>query len=72
MTTCKDLRERCKEYKIKGYSKMNKAQLASVIYLKQVSDWYEDIQNNAVVVDLEANIDQEIISLVNNETIESD
>jgi hypothetical protein len=70
MTTCKVLREQCKEYKIKGYSKMNKAQLASVIYLKQVSDWYEEIHKP--LFNLDGNTNQQIISLVNNETIESD
>ena len=40
---CKQLRERCKELKIRGYSKFNKAELESAIYIKSISNWYDDI-----------------------------
>ena len=37
----KELIIECKRLGIKGYSKMNKAQLESIIFLKRVADVYE-------------------------------
>ena len=39
--TKQELTELCKQLGIKGYSKMNKAQLESIIFLKRVADVYE-------------------------------
>jgi len=41
MPTKQELTELCKQLGIKGYSKMNKAQLESIIFLKRVADVYE-------------------------------
>ena len=41
MPTKQQLTELCKQLGIKGYSKMNKAQLESIIFLKRVADVYE-------------------------------
>ena len=41
MPTKQELVELCKQLGIKGYSKMNKAQLESIIFLKRVADVYE-------------------------------
>jgi hypothetical protein len=49
MPTCKFLRQQCKEFNIKGYSKMNKAQLESVVYLKQVASWYDELEEKGFV-----------------------
>ena len=39
--TKQELTELCKQLGIKGYSKINKAQLESIIFLKRVADVYE-------------------------------
>ena len=39
----KELRARCRELNIKGYSRWTKAELESAIYIKSVSNWYTDI-----------------------------
>ena len=39
--TKQELTELCKQLGIKGYSKMNNAQLESIIFLKRVADVYE-------------------------------
>jgi len=41
MATRQELITECKYLGIKGYSKMNKAQLESIIFLKRVADVYE-------------------------------
>ncbi len=41
MATRQELITECKYLGIKGYSKMNKAQLESIIYIKKVADMYE-------------------------------
>ena len=43
MPTKQQLTELCKQLGIKGYSKMNKAQLESIIFLKRVADVYETL-----------------------------
>lgn len=68
---CKQLRERCKELKIRGYSKFNKAELESAIYIKQISNWYDDIIMNPITIEpKEVDIGEYIISLDSNETSE--
>jgi hypothetical protein len=67
---CKELRMRCKELQIRGYSKFTKAEMESAIYLKQVSDWYDDLVKPHITFEEEVNIDEEIISLNTNETSE--
>ena len=41
MASRQELITECKRLGIKGYSKMTKAQLESIIYLKKVADWYD-------------------------------
>jgi len=41
MVSRQELLTECKRLGIKRYSKMNKAQLESIIYLKKVADWYD-------------------------------
>lgn len=76
---CKELKAQCKELKIRGYSKMTKAELENVIYLKQISNWYDDllfepgqISNwyNDFLLQPEMDIEEEIISLNTNEISE--
>ena len=47
----KELRARCRELNIKGYSRWTKDELESAIYIKSVSDWYSDICKNGIVLD---------------------
>jgi hypothetical protein len=66
---CKQLRERCKELKIRGYSRFNKAELESAIYIKSIYNWYDDIIMDSIIIEPEeVDIDEEIISLNSNET----
>ena len=44
MATRQELITECKMLGIKGYSKMNKAQLESIIFIKKVADWYNILQ----------------------------
>ena len=64
----KELRLLCKQLNIRGYSKMNKAQLESVIYLKQISDWYNDL---LMIKTEEIDISLNKISQFSNETNQS-
>jgi hypothetical protein len=60
----KELRQTCKELNVRGYSKMNKAELESAIYLKQVSNWYDDaIQGSIVIKD--DSFDEEELNIEN-------
>jgi|DEB0MinimDraft_10_1074344.scaffolds.fasta_scaffold04339_6 hypothetical protein len=70
MPTKKELIQQAKELEIRGYSKMNKAELESAIFIKQVSDWYDDIssQTQILIDPQEIDINQDIILLDNNET----
>jgi hypothetical protein len=45
----RELKAKCKDLNIKGYSRMNKAQLQSVIYLKQISNWYDELYQQGFV-----------------------
>ena len=47
----KELRARCRELNIKGYSRWTKAELESAIFIKSVSNWYTDICKNVIVID---------------------
>ena len=47
----KELRARCRELNIKGYSRWTKTELESAIYIKSVSNWYTDICKNGIVLD---------------------
>jgi hypothetical protein len=47
----KELRARCRELDIKGYSRWTKTELESAIYIKEVSNWYTDICKNVIVID---------------------
>ena len=60
-----ELRLQCKQLNIRGYSKMNKAQLESAIYIKQISDWYDDL---LMIKSEEIDISAIIISQYSNET----
>ena len=63
-----ELRLQCKQLNIRGYYKMNKAQLESAIYVKQISDWYDDL---LMIKPEEIDISLDIISLYSNETNQS-
>jgi uncharacterized protein (UPF0254 family) len=60
-----ELRLQCKQLNIRGYSKMNKAQLENAIYIKQISDWYDDL---LMIKPEEIDISLDIISQYSNET----
>lgn len=65
---CKQLRERCKELKIRGYSKFNKAELQSAIYIKSIANWYDDIIIDPITIEpKEVDISEHIICLHSNE-----
>ena len=70
MATKKELIQQAKELEIKGYSKMNKAELESAIFIKQVGDWHDAIssQTQILFVPQEIDINQDKILLDNNET----
>jgi hypothetical protein len=68
MPTKKELIQQAKELSIRGYSKMNKAELESAIFIKQVSDWYDDISTQILIDPQDIDINQDIILLDNNET----
>jgi hypothetical protein len=57
----KELRARCRELNIKGYSRWTKAELESAIFIKSVSNWYTDICKNVIVIDDENLEVQELI-----------
>ena len=57
----KELRARCRELNIKGYSRWTKTELESAIYIKEVSNWYTDICKNVIVIDDENLEVQELI-----------
>lgn len=61
----KELRLLCKQLNIRGYSKMNKAQLENAIYIKQINHWYDDI---LMIKHEEIDISAIIISQYSNET----
>jgi hypothetical protein len=61
----KELRLLCKQLNIRGYSKMNKAQLENAIYIKQINHWYDDI---LMIKSEEIDISAIIISQYSNET----
>lgn len=46
----KQLRQTCKELNVRGYSKMNKAELESAIYIKQIANWYDDAIQGSIVI----------------------
>ena len=54
----KELRARCRELNIKGYSRWTKTELESAIYIKSVSNWYTDICKNGIVIEDE-NLDKQ-------------
>jgi len=60
-----ELRLQCKQLNIRGYSKMNKAQLENAIYIKQINHWYDDI---LMIKSEEIDISAIIISQYSNET----
>jgi hypothetical protein len=60
----KELRQQCKELKIKGFSKMTKAELESAIYLKQVSNWYSDVLQGCIVIE-DDNLDEAELNIEN-------
>lgn len=60
----KELRQQCKELKIKGFSKMTKAELESAIYLKQVSNWYSDVLQGCIVIE-DDNLDKAELNIEN-------
>jgi len=63
-----ELRLQCKQLNIRGYSKMNKAQLENAIYIKQINHWYDDI---LMIKSEEIDISAIIISQYSNETNQS-
>lgn len=64
----KELRLLCKQLNIRGYSKMNKAQLENAIYIKQINHWYDDI---LMIKSQEFDTSLNIISQFSNETNQS-
>jgi hypothetical protein len=60
----KELRQTCKELNVRGYSKMNKAELESAIYLKQVSNWYDDAIQGSIVIE-DDSFDEEELNIEN-------
>lgn len=59
----KQLRQSCKELQIRGYSRMNKAQLESAIYIKSVSNWYTDLCTNGSLVIEDDNLDDKNLNI---------
>ena len=64
----KELRARCRELNIKGYSRWTKTELESAINIKSVSNWYTDICKNGIVIDDE-NLDELELNIEHIETI---
>ena len=46
----KELIVECKKLGIKGYSKMKKGQLETLVHLKQSEVWFNDVITNGVIV----------------------